>query len=242
MLSYVPRSALLATLYDNYPYHPALRVSSGFSCLVRIGNSSVLLDTGSYAPTLLYNMRKLDIDPGEVTAIVISHMDSDHVGGLFDILPELESVPVYLPASCAGSFKERLASCGVQVIEVGGPLWICPGVLSTGELGPWIMEQSLIVTTVQGSSIIVGCGHPGIAEVVAHARGLGFEDIYLVAGGFDLGGASPEEIGTAGKKLLALGVKKVAPCHCSGDLARSILSEEFGPDFVENGVGRLIEV
>jgi len=37
-------------------------------------------------------------------------------------------------------------------------------------------------------------------------------------------------------------VQKVAPCHCSGDLARSIFEREYGEDFIRVGVGSRLEV
>jgi 7,8-dihydropterin-6-yl-methyl-4-(beta-D-ribofuranosyl)aminobenzene 5'-phosphate synthase len=38
-----------------------------------------------------------------------------------------------------------------------------------------------------------------------------------------------------------LGVKKVGPCHCTGELARQTFKQEYGNDFLDVGVGRLIE-
>ncbi len=39
----------------------------------------------------------------------------------------------------------------------------------------------------------------------------------------------------------ALGVERVGPCHCTGELARQTFKQEYGNDFLEVGVGRLIE-
>ena len=33
------------------------------------------------------------------------------------------------------------------------------------------------------------------------------------------------------------GVEKVAPCHCSGDLARKMFKEAFQENYIEVGVG-----
>jgi 7,8-dihydropterin-6-yl-methyl-4-(beta-D-ribofuranosyl)aminobenzene 5'-phosphate synthase len=56
-------------------------------------------------------------------------------------------------------------------------------------------------------------------------------------GGFHLTGASESTILSIIEQLKALGVKKVAPCHCSGDLARKLFKEKFGEDYLEVGVG-----
>ena len=116
-----------------------------------------------------------------------------------------------------------------------------PGVSSTGELGSWIKEQSLVVATRRGSAVLVGCGHPGIVEIVRKAMGMGHE-VYLLAGGFDTGSMTAYQVRALAVTLLGLGVKMVAPCHCSGDTARALLAEEFGDEFVENGAGMTIEL
>ena len=39
-----------------------------------------------------------------------------------------------------------------------------------------------------------------------------------------------------------LGVQKTAPCHCSGDRCRELFKEEYGENFIENGVGKIINI
>jgi 7,8-dihydropterin-6-yl-methyl-4-(beta-D-ribofuranosyl)aminobenzene 5'-phosphate synthase len=39
-----------------------------------------------------------------------------------------------------------------------------------------------------------------------------------------------------------LSVEKVAPCHCSGDRCRELFQEEYKENFIENGVGKIIEI
>ena len=34
----------------------------------------------------------------------------------------------------------------------------------------------------------------------------------------------------------------VAPCHCSGDLARNMFKEAFGDNYIDVGVGKTIEI
>ena len=61
-------------------------------------------------------------------------------------------------------------------------------------------------------------------------------------GGFHLGAMRKpklEEIITDFRKL---GVEWVGPCHCTGDLGRRMFKEEYGKDFLDVGVGRLIEL
>jgi 7,8-dihydropterin-6-yl-methyl-4-(beta-D-ribofuranosyl)aminobenzene 5'-phosphate synthase len=39
-----------------------------------------------------------------------------------------------------------------------------------------------------------------------------------------------------------LGVERVGPCHCSGDLARRMFKQKYGIGYMNVGVGRLIEL
>jgi 7,8-dihydropterin-6-yl-methyl-4-(beta-D-ribofuranosyl)aminobenzene 5'-phosphate synthase len=44
------------------------------------------------------------------------------------------------------------------------------------------------------------------------------------------------------ESLRESGVERVCPCHCSGDLAKSLLREAYGGEYIEGGVGRVIGV
>ena len=37
-----------------------------------------------------------------------------------------------------------------------------------------------------------------------------------------------------------MGVENVAPCHCSGDLARQLFEKAYGKDFILAGAGKRI--
>jgi 7,8-dihydropterin-6-yl-methyl-4-(beta-D-ribofuranosyl)aminobenzene 5'-phosphate synthase len=116
------------------------------------------------------------------------------------------------------------------------------GVYSTGELGSGIIEQSLVLDTRQGLVVITGCAHPGIVSMVRRALELYRDQIYLVLGGFHLGGKSPGELEGIIAEVRQLGVKKVAPCHCTGEQAMSMFAQEWGDDFIVNGAGRVIQI
>lgn len=66
--------------------------------------------------------------------------------------------------------------------------------------------------------------------------------MYLLIGGFHLIGASEKEISSTIEQLKDLGVEMFAPCHCSGDLARSMFIEAFGNNYIDVRVGKTIEV
>jgi 7,8-dihydropterin-6-yl-methyl-4-(beta-D-ribofuranosyl)aminobenzene 5'-phosphate synthase len=231
----------MITIYDNYRHDPDLETAWGFSCLVDVDGRKLLFDTGGDGSILLDNMKKLGIDPEEIDAVVLSHAHGDHTGGLDDFLKVGVHPRVYLPKSFSDSFKKNVKSLKVEVIEVGDSITISERVSTTGELGTSIKEQSLIVKTNKGLVVITGCAHPGIVDIVRHAKKITSEDIYLVLGGFHLLNLSESQLKEVIKGLRELGVKKVAPCHCSGDMTRELFQQEYGADFIANGVGKTIE-
>ena len=113
---------------------------------------------------------------------------------------------------------------------------------SSGELGDSIKEQALILETSSGLLIITGCAHPGIVNVVRKAKELFKVEVYLVMGGFHLAGMSNAGIRETIRMLKEIGVKKVAPSHCTGERAIAFFREAWGDDFLEGGVGAGIEL
>jgi len=233
----------LTTVYDNYQVNTALRTAWGFGCVIQSGNESVLFDTGGDGGILLKNMRQLQLQPTQISKVVLSHIHGDHVGGLSGFLTENPDITVYIPASFPQSFRGTIRSKGADYTDIQDPEKIAPGMYSTGELGTSIKEQSLIVNTPEGIVVITGCAHPGIVRIVERATNLFPEqNIHLVMGGFHLGGASKQQLQDIILSFRELGVQKVAPSHCSGDLCRQLMSQAFAENFIENGVGGIIMI
>jgi 7,8-dihydropterin-6-yl-methyl-4-(beta-D-ribofuranosyl)aminobenzene 5'-phosphate synthase len=151
-------------------------------------------------------------------------------------------VAVYLPQSFPGDVKNAVERAGAELVEVDGPVEICENLYSTGELGDRIKEQSLVVETPQGLVVITGCAHPGIVGIVRQAKELREQEVHLALGGFHLGGLSAAELDDIVEDFRRIGVQKVAPCHCSGDLARQRFEDSYGEDFIVAGVGSVLEV
>jgi len=231
----------LTIVYDNNEYDPRLETKWGFSCLVEGLEKAILFDTGGDSGTLLSNMKKLKIDSTVVNVIVLSHIHSDHVGGLSGFLEENSDVIVYVPESFPGSFKDTVRSFGADVIQVSEAEELFTSVYTTGEIGSGIKEQSLIVTSSQGLIVITGCAHPGVLNIVRKAKDmLAEKPVYLVIGGFHMSGASTHQIQSVIEGFRQLGVRKVAPCHCSGDETRKLFREEYGEDYIDSGAGKII--
>ena len=226
----------LISVYDNYQVRSDLKASWGFATVIKTPKDMILFDTGGSSEILLFNMEKLGIDPLSIRKIVISHIHGDHVGGLEGFLEKNSNVTVFIPASFPQSIKDMIVNKGAEFVEVSGPMEISDSVYSTGELYGPPVEQALIVDSEKGLIVITGCAHPGIVKIVKKAKELMGKEVYLVVGGFHHPPVSVVE------ELRELGVKKVAPSHCTGDRVREAFKEEYKEDFIEYGVGKIIEI
>jgi len=232
----------LTIVYDNNPYDNRLDTRWGFSCYIQGTEKTILFDVGGEGSVLLNNMKKLTIDPTRVNAIVLSHVHYDHIGGLSNFLKINHNVTVYMPQSLPQSVKETVRHLGAHVANVKKPIKICKDVYSTGELGDFIKEESLVIKTSKGLIIITGCAHPKIITIVKKAKEMLKSDVYLVLGGFHLCWMSLSKVKKIINGVKKEGVDKVAPCHCSGDIARKQFKKVYGTDFILVGVGKTITI
>ena len=234
--------ATITIVYDNNEYDSRLVPAWGFSCVVKLPEKTILFDTGGDGRILLDNMKKLGVSPSEIDAIVLSHIHGDHTGGLTGFLKQNSQVTVYLPHSFPEQMKQDIRSCGAEAKDLHEPEELFEGVFTTGELDGGIKEQSLLVETSEGLVIITGCAHPGIVNITRKAKEITGSKIYLVMGGFHLGGVFTSQIGYVAESLLQLGVRKVAPCHCSGNEAIRLFEDYFGKNYINSGVGKEITI
>jgi len=229
-------------VYDNNPFDEKLEMDWGFSCFIKGLEKSILFDTGTNGRILLSNMEKLGIRPEEIDLVFLSHAHGDHTGGLDALLTQNSKIEVWLPEFFSPSFKDAIKKKGASIVEVESFQKICEGAYTTGVISGWIKEQSLILDTEKGIIVITGCAHPRITKIIAKAKELLKKDIYMVFGGFHLAGFDKREIKEIIDHFRASGVKKVGPCHCSGDEARKLFAEEYKDDFIEIGAGKEIKV
>ena len=227
-------------VYDNNYYDSRLSPAWGFCCLVKLPQKTILFDTGGDGTVLLHNMSKLRIDPKEIDVVVLSHAHGDHVGGLTSFLKCNSNVTVYMPVSFPQDLKDEVTNTGAKLEEVDKARELFDGAFTTGELDGGIKEQSLVLMTLKGLVVITGCAHPGIVNIAKKAKEIMGEKIYLMIGGFHLGGVSPSQISYIAESLLQLRVERVAPCHCSGEVARRLFSDYFGDNYIDCGVGKEI--
>ncbi len=104
-----------------------------------------------------------------------------------------------------------------------------------------LRELSLAMQTPDGLVIIVGCSHPGIENIVAEAATID-PNIHMVLGGMHLVVTPKSEIQ---KTSLSLRdnweIDYIAPGHCTGEPAFSILAKDFGNKYIYAGLGQTIK-
>ena len=189
----------LRILYDN-EVKEGFKSGWGFSSLV---GEEILFDVGADLDTLVFNMRRASVNLDRIDKVVLSHEHGDHVGGI-RILTMLGDVQLFTPKSFSERYKRVLTSFpNVTLTEIDEVKEISEGLFTTGELGRFTKEQSLIVKTDKGLTVITGCSHPGLENILKVASRFG--DIYGVVGGFH-----------GFRKLEALkGIELIVPCHCT---------------------------
>lgn len=232
----------ITIIYDNNRYDDRLNTAWGFSCVVKCPPNTILFDTGGDGRILLNNMAKLGIEPKEIDIVMLSHAHGDHVNGLTRFLEHNSKVTAYIPISFPQQIKDEVKAAGAKLEEIDESGELLDGIFTTGELNGDIKEQSLVLITPKGLVVTTGCAHPGIVNIAKKAMEITGERIYLLVGGFHLGGASPSQIKYIVESLLQLKVEKVAPCHCSGEVARIVFSDYFGDNYIDCGAGKVIVI
>ena len=220
------------------PFDARLQTAWGFACLVQSGDFTLLFDTGGNGDILLANMNTLGVDPAQIDGIALSHQHGDHINGLPALSGLAPQATLYVPRSFSETLKAPYRTPD-RLVEVDGWQEIAPGIFLTGEIGGSTVEQALVIEMEQGLVVVTGCAHPGIVNIVQHAREHG--EIDLVLGGFHLYDYSAAQVQDVIAELKALGVRRAAPSHCTGTTAIELFRQAFGSDFVQIGAGAVIE-
>ena len=88
----------------------------GLSFLIESHGSHLLLDTGASGAVLEHNLQEINLPPGTITALVLSHAHYDHTGGLAAFLEQQPGLPLYAHSDL---FRERYSRRQDQAKSVG---------------------------------------------------------------------------------------------------------------------------
>lgn len=232
----------IITIYDNYQVNTQTRTDWGFACLVIHCNDTILFDTGNREDILFHNLKVLGIDIKSIHSIVLSHHHGDHTGNVFKIVEKNPGIRVFLPSTMEGEYENRIKISGGKACVRSNCKRISEDIYLSGEMGFQIREQALVIDTKKGLVIISGCGHPGIDRMITCIKDKFRKDVFLVLGGFHMLEATRDDASEMIEEFKRLGVKKVAPSHCTGKLTMKMFKEVYQSDFIENGTGKIIEI
>lgn len=99
-------------------------------------------------------------------------------------------------------------------------------------------ELSLALDTPEGVVLIVGCSHSTVDAIVRETKDYLSKDVELVMGGYHLIPYKSAELFDLARRLKdGLGVKRVAPAHCTGHLAFKVFRETYANNFIPAGLG-----
>lgn len=226
----------LVIVFDNYSLIPAGQAGWGYACY--FPEKRFLFDTGSEPLTLKHNFSCLGLNAEDVKTIMLSHFHWDHTGGLFALLnSDQEPKRVILHQGFSPRFAQEIERLGAEVEFINEAREVIPGFFTTGPLPGPTLEAGLVVRTEKGLALITGCAHPGVLFMSEKVKELFGKAPFLVMGGFHLASASQKEVLRLAEGLLSLGVKQIAPSHCTGDKARRIFADLFGEGYLHAGVG-----
>jgi 7,8-dihydropterin-6-yl-methyl-4-(beta-D-ribofuranosyl)aminobenzene 5'-phosphate synthase len=231
-------------LFDNIASDKKFATGWGLSYLI---NGNILFDTGNKPKPLLENMRQAGVKVSDIKTVIISHDHWDHTGGLWALLKENPKLKVYGCFDFSKKFKNKVKALGAELIYCESFTEIQKGIYTTGSMAgrymaKYLPEQSLVLKTSKGLTVLTGCAHPGIVNIIERVRENIKGNIYLAIGGFHLKRSFKKTILKIIEKFKELKIKKAAPSHCSGEKAINMFNEEYAKDFIKIKVGETIKV
>ncbi|UCD15912.1 MAG: MBL fold metallo-hydrolase [Candidatus Omnitrophota bacterium] len=212
------------------------RLTGGWGLSFLLGEE-VLFDTGEKAEYTLKNMEVLGVDINKIKKVVISHNHWDHRQGLWGFIERRDDLEIFACRDFIEEFRSQLGNNKVK--EVKAPQQISEGIYTIGGIrtlyeGKLIIEQFLVTKTAKGISLICGCSHPGILEVLEKVKETFPDDkIYSVIGGLHLMDSDKRFVEYVVKETKRIGVQCVGPSHCSGFEAQELFKETYGNNFID---------
>lgn len=154
---YLDKLIITIVAEDSVLYESPYWGQHGISFLIEAHKNNtqknILVDVGQSHEALLHNMKLLNIDPGIIDAMVLTHCHYDHTQGLVDMLRVIgkKDIPViahprifklnfivnpYLRhvGIMSSDAKERIEKTGGTLYLTSDPLQMMPGLMTTGEV------------------------------------------------------------------------------------------------------------
>jgi 7,8-dihydropterin-6-yl-methyl-4-(beta-D-ribofuranosyl)aminobenzene 5'-phosphate synthase len=113
-----------------------------------------------------------------------------------------------------------------------------------------LKEQDLIeddcavwIKTASGLIVLTGCCHSGLVNTLDYISDLSKgTSVDTVMGGFHLLKASKERLNATCDYLFDAGIRRIVPCHCTGDAAVESLEKRFGNKVIRGTAGLCVDL
>ena len=162
--------------------------------------------------------------------------------------------------------KEEFEYLGARFHLSRDPVWLNEDIVTTGEVplvtdfeyvdknlyvqtekgmipDPLLDDQALVVRTLRGLVVVLGCAHHGIINTLIRARDItGVDHIHMAIGGMHLLHAKKETLQKTIKELEKFGLERIGVSHCTGMPAAMALAQKFENRFSFNHAGQVIEI
>src|SRR3984893_8256898 len=127
-----------------------------------------------------------------------------------------------------------------KLTEVAPGIYLVPTISkNAGTLE--LHELTLVIKGNQGLTLIDGCSHAGVEEILQAAAAID-PHVHMIFGGLHLVATPAPEIDTlVGNLKDKWKVDKIAPGHCTGEPAFLRLQKAFGENYLYAGAGTRIE-
>lgn len=208
---------------------------------------NVLFDAFGREDVFWENVHRFRIDLSRVRHVVVSHGDWDHIAAIGGLLRTHPGLKVHLCGKAGKTLKELVRANGGKIVPVSGPVRISGNIFSLGQMRAdtshgVLYEQALAVKTRNGVSVVTGCAHPGIVRTVRRAAEVFGMKVHTVCGGFHMKDNTLEKDLKIVAELQALGVKKVAPLHCTGASAVRLFRQVYGKRCLDMKEGTVLNL
>jgi 7,8-dihydropterin-6-yl-methyl-4-(beta-D-ribofuranosyl)aminobenzene 5'-phosphate synthase len=258
------QSIVVTNILENTCLRHTLLAQHGQSIHLNYFGNQYLFDVGEVFTGLKHNLDQMRLDLAAIKGIVISHRHIDHAGALKELLPLLTHQKLLITDdygvsdlraysekyrfahmepdgkfNVAVSQNEVDAILGYQNTEiVSATKEIEPNLFSTGPLGEQMREQALVIKTIRGIVVVVGCSHPTLPVIIKKAQEITkTEKVYGIMGGFHFKDSNKEEFSEYIGYLKDLNPEFLAPGHCTGFEAIVEMQKILGPRVKVAGTG-----
>jgi 7,8-dihydropterin-6-yl-methyl-4-(beta-D-ribofuranosyl)aminobenzene 5'-phosphate synthase len=232
--------------------------AAGFSALLEAeaidgGVRRLLFDTGWNPEWMDRRFAEEGIDrllrEGAIEALVISHEHFDHFWGIASTLKLCPGITIYVPEGFHprghAFIREQGHTGTVITVPFKQPLVLFAGLTVVSFPMSTLLQvegENVLYATLrdQGLSMITGCGHGGVLNLLDYARQTfsGGERIHAIYGGLHLSPLEDWDVqrDQVVKTLGDYGIEKVACNHCTGHVAVEKMLESGLP--VQRGTAR----